>query len=358
MSQMKICLSQVLQNKRVVASAPGRVDLGGGIDHRIISLICNSEKLKTFNIAVKLYTKVILKSYRPGFILINSDKIGSKEYKSNYPQFNDKYSLVSAIANFFNVDGVEISIQTEFPPMSGLGGSGSLSIALIVAFIKALNLEKKYNQKDIVWLAHSIEDSLFKNTGLQDQAAACFGGINLFNWQYSNHLKIFKVNPLNYSKIDFEKTSLIVYSGCPHYLTQKGSRIIHSFFNQPECLTFVKQVNQNTNKFIKMLNLGNIDGLKICLNREEQLRHQFLKYRIPAASSKIISIARKNNCGVKFVGGGGGGCLWLLGNPTEINLVKQKISQLESAKILPFSIDYVGVKSNFILSDNYKNPLQ
>ena len=97
-----------------------------------------------------------------------------------------------------------------------------------------------------------------------------------------------------------------------------------------------------------MLKLGNLDGLKQCLDDEEQLRHQFLKYRIPAASSKIISIARKNNCGVKFVGGGGGGCLWILGQPNQIIKVKNKISQLESAKILNFSIDYSGVQSQTI----------
>lgn len=348
MSQMNNCLSQVLKNKKIIASSPGRVDLGGGIDHRIISLICHTEKLKTFNIAIQLYTTITLESYKPGYILINSDKIGSKEYQSSQPQFNDKYALVSAITNFFNVDGVKISIKTEFPPMSGLGGSGALSVALIVAFLKALNLYNRYTKKNIVWLAHSIEDSLFKNTGLQDQAAACFGGINLFKWYYHDCSKIFSQREINDSKINFENTSLVVYSGCPHYLTQKGSRIIHSFFSQPACLTFVKQVNQNTNKFLKMLKVGNLDGLKQCLNREEQLRHQFLKYRIPAASSKIISIARKNNCGVKFVGGGGGGCLWILGEPNQIVKVKNKISQLETAKILNFSIDYSGVQSQTV----------
>ena len=354
MSQIKNCLSQLLKNNRIVTSAPGRVDLGGGIDHRIISLVCQSENLKTFNIAVKLYTQVILEPYKEGFIYINSDKLGSKEYESSKPQFNDKYSLISAITKYFNIDGVKISIQTEFPPMSGLGGSGSLSVALITIFVKVLNLEKKYNPKKIIWLAHSIEDSLFKNTGLQDQAAACFGGINLFKWQYSDYSKIFKQINLNNPTIDFEKSSLIVYSGCPHYLTQKGSRIIHSFFNQINCLDFVKKVNQNTDRFIKYLKIGDINNLKDCLNNEERLRHQFLKYRIPAASSKIISIARKNNCGVKFVGGGGGGCLWILGKPLQINQVKEKISRLKSAQILLFNIDYHGVQSNSYLN-SFKN---
>lgn len=348
MGQNFFSLSQILKDKKVTSKAPGRVDLGGGIDHRIISLLCHSDNLATFNIAVKLYTKITLESYKDGFLYIDSDKIGSKEVIADKPCFNDKFALVVAIASFFKVSGVKISIQTDFPPMSGLGGSGSLSVALISAFIKALNLEASYTKKDIVWLSHSIEDSLFKNTGLQDQAAACFGGINLFNWRYQNFSEIFNRTSFNPTKIDFEKKSLIVYSGCPHYLTRKGSRIIYSFFNQSNGLDFVRRIDRNTSNFSSALNHGKLEIMKQCLNHEEELRRDFLKYRIPRVSAKIISIARVNGCGVKFVGGGGGGCLWILGKENEIASVKEKISQLKSATILPFSIDYQGIITNFI----------
>lgn len=347
MSQDVYSLSQVLKDRKVVSKAPGRVDLGGGIDHRIISLLCHSEKLATFNIAVKLYTTITLESYKKGYLYIDSDKIGSKEFSSSSLCFNDKFSLVTAILSFFRVDGVKVSIKTEFPPMSGLGGSGSLSVALITALIKVLKLEPQYSKRDVVWLAHSIEDSLFKNTGLQDQAAACFGGINLFNWEYQNLSTIFNQTPINIPKVDFEKKSLIVYSGCPHYLTIKGSRIIHSFFNQSNGIQFVKNVNRNTSNFILALKHNDLETMKHCLNYEEELRRDFLRYRVPGVSSKIISIARKNNCGVKFVGGGGGGCLWILGEPQQILNIKEKISQLKLAQILPFLIDFHGVSSCF-----------
>lgn len=266
---MANCLSEVLKNKTVITKAPGRVDLGGGIDHRIISLLCQHEKLATFNIAIQLYTQITLEPHKKGYIYINSESIGQKEILSSESNFNDKFGLVAAIANFFQVDGVKINIKTQFPPMSGLGGSGSLAVALIGAFVKALSLENKYSKKDIVWLAHSIEDSLFKNTGLQDQAAACFGGINLWQWQYPQHRQIFKQIPQASSKFNFENHSLVVYSGCPHYLTRKGSKIIYSFFNQNESLNFVHQVNKNTSRFIKSLHQNNLQGMIKSLDSEE-----------------------------------------------------------------------------------------
>lgn len=96
------------------------------------------------------------------------------------------------------------------------------------------------------------------------------------------------------------------------------------------------------------LNKGDIKTMKKCLNKEEELRRDFLKYRIPAASSRIISIARNNDCGIKFVGGGGGGCLWILGEEQKIIKIKEKISHLKTAKILPFNLDHKGVDGNVI----------
>jgi len=340
---MSNCLSQVLKNKKIIVKAPGRVDLGGGIDHRIISLICQDNDLSTFNIAIKLYTHITLESYKKNFILIDSDKVGQKEISSSNSQFNDKFGLIAAIARFFNVDGVKITIKTEFPPMSGLGGSGSLGVALISAFVLALNLNNLFSKKGIVWLAHSIEDSLFKNTGLQDQAAACYGGINFWIWKYSKFQEIYQQEPIVNTKIDFEKHSLVIYSGCPHYLTRKGSKIIYSFLKKDNNLDFVKKISENTAKFKESLLTDNIDLIIDCINTEEKLRSDFLEYKIPSAASKIITTARKNNCGVKFVGGGGGGCLWVLGQEDNLLKFKKEIYRLKTIQFLPFSIDYDGV---------------
>jgi len=343
---MNTCLSKILQNQKIIAKAPTRVDLGGGIDHRVISLLCQNSNLMTFNIAIKLYTHVILESYKEGYIFVTSESIGEEEMDVNNLCFNNKFGLIAAIVSCFGVDGVKIKITTDYPKMSGLGGSGSLAIALISAFVKLLNLEKIYSQKDIVWLAHSIEDSLFKNTGIQDQAAAFYGGVNVWKWSYNHHQKIYKQVSIRQSKINFEKNSMLVYSGCPHYLTQKGSKIIFSFFNKKEGINFVEKVNQNTKNFLSSLSLNKLDEAADCLNNEEVLRYNFLKYKVPLSSIKVINIARKNKCGVKFVGGGGGGCLWILGNEKNLEKIKSEISRIKKITVLPFSIDYQGVLVN------------
>jgi galactokinase/mevalonate kinase-like predicted kinase len=340
---MGIQLSKILRDKTVIAKAPTRVDLGGGIDHRVISLLCQKKDLITFNIAIKLFTYVTLEPYRDGYVFVESENIGEKEMDVNNFCFNDKFGLVAAIVSFFGVSGVKIKIKTDFPSMSGLGGSGSLSIALISAFVKVLNLNKTYNQKDIVWLAHSIEDSLFKNTGLQDQAAAFYGGINVWEWNYGHHKDVYKQLPIKQLNIKFEENSLLIYSGCPHYLTRKGSKIIYSFFNKKNSIDFVENVNENTKNFLYSLSVGNLDKVAKYLDKEEILRHDFLNYKIPSSSAKIIDIARKNGCGIKFVGGGGGGCLWILGEQKNLKTIKDEISKVKNIKILPFLIDYQGV---------------
>ena len=199
---MKINLSNILKSKKVISKAPTRVDLGGGIDHRLISLICNSEHLETFNIALQLYTKVELTSYKKG-VLVYSKELGQQELNLYKPRFTDKFGLISAIVQYFDITGVKIHITNDYPIQSGLGGSGSLAVALINAIVHILNLQSDkvtYYKKDIVWLAHSIEDSLFKNTGMQDQAVACFGGINVWRWKYGNHNELYSQIPIKNHK--------------------------------------------------------------------------------------------------------------------------------------------------------------
>lgn len=249
-------LTDILSRFEVRSRAPTRVDCGGGIDHRLISVLCHKEQLETFNIAIRLYSKMRLKPYKKGLILINSKKFGKKKIKLNRPSFKNKFAIISAIVSFFKVSGVRIEIETDYPPASGLGGSGSLSIALIGALIKSLELagkKVKLSPKQAIWLAHTIEDSLYHNTGLQDQAAAYYGGINLWRWKYPIYSVLFSRRPLKISSKEIEKHTCLVYSGKPHYPSHKGSRFVSSFINSSQRNFFVKKINENTGFFCEEL---------------------------------------------------------------------------------------------------------
>ncbi len=347
-----------MKNNKVIAKAPTRIDLGGGIDHRVISMLCQKNDLVTLNIAIQLYTHVKLESYREGHVLVCSESVGEKELNILKPRFNDEFGLISAIINYFGVDGLRIQIKHDYPSISGLGGSSSLAVALISAIIKALELKQKkisgYGPKDVVWIAHSIEDSLLKNTGMQDQVAACYGGVNVWNWRYNNHQDLYERKPVGKPMIDFVEHSILVYSGCSHYLSRKGSKMTYSFINKDGGVNFVEKVNKNTQQFLSALPNGDLQEMMKCLNKEEILRQKFLGYKVPTDAAKVIKLAREFGCGVKFVGGGGGGCLWILGEKNNLDYLSLEIVKIKEAEILPILIDNQGVQVRTEPTDKYE----
>jgi D-glycero-alpha-D-manno-heptose-7-phosphate kinase len=186
----RVDLSQLLSNFDIRSSAPCRLDCGGSTDYSLTSMLCKHWFPATINIGLELRTTVYLEPYTSGKILVESRNFGEQEICVPQLPLSGSLGLVFAILAYFGVHGVRVVINSQSPPHSGLGGSGTVSVALIGALFKTLSLirEEIYNIHDIVLLAHSIEDSLYGNTGLQDQAAAAYGGIHLWEWKFSKFL--------------------------------------------------------------------------------------------------------------------------------------------------------------------------
>jgi D-glycero-alpha-D-manno-heptose-7-phosphate kinase len=333
-----------LRKFKIESKAPTRVDCGGGVDHRLISALCHKEKLQTFNIAIQLYSKICLSSYKKGFILINAGEVGKEELELKNISLNGKFALVCAIISFFGISGLEVKIETDYPLVSGLGGSGSLSIALMGALIKLLKLagqEITFTPKQIIWLAHTIEDGLYHNTGLQDQACAYYGGVNLWRWQYPNHQILFSRKPLRIKSEEIEKHTCLIYSGVPHYPSNKGSKFVKSFINNRLGFSIVQKINRNVESFVVSLAKRDWASATKALNEEEYLRRKFLSFELGKNTIQLIREARQLGCGIKFAGGGGGGCLWAIGQVASILRFK-KICQ-SYAQPLPFKVARRGL---------------
>ena len=172
----------ILANKPIVASVPCRVDFGGTLDISTFYLPLNHMKPASFNIALNLRTVVTLSAWTKNRIKISSRGFESTECDRDQVPFDHPMGLMFAVASYFNAHGVHIQINSTSPPRSALGGSSSAAVAIIAAFYAALG--EKINPEKIVWLAHSIESSVAGvPCGVQDQAAAAFGGVNLWEWK-------------------------------------------------------------------------------------------------------------------------------------------------------------------------------
>lgn len=142
--------------------APLRITLGGGGSDLAQSGVC-------INMAINVYT----------YVAINP--IWDAEYSLHYSA-HERVATVDDISHRlfrrtfqqFDVQpGVEITTMSDVPASSGLGSSGAFTVALCRALNPTMPLH------EIVHHACQLD------TGMQDQYAAAYGGLNM--WRFSGN---------------------------------------------------------------------------------------------------------------------------------------------------------------------------
>jgi D-glycero-alpha-D-manno-heptose-7-phosphate kinase len=340
-------LSDLLSDYIITSSAPCRLDCGGSTDHRLTVLTCRHWSPATVNIGMDLRTMVRLEPYIAGKIAVVSKAVGEQEICIPQIPLSGPLGLIFAILAYFGVHGVRVLIESQFPPHSGLGGSGVASVAVIAALFKAVSLleERTYSHRDIVLLAHGIEDSLYGNTGLQDQAAAVFGGVNLWEWKFSTHLD-FVCTRLICEPEELKKHIVLAYTGTNHPPTRHGSMVLEAFKQSGAIASMVK-ISEQARIFAKAIQSNNYKEAGRALSTEFSLRSMLLPNILPDEDKVLIEVASEMGCGAKLTGHGGGGCVWAIGEMNAIALTrkywKDIFEQRGSGFLMPFSISQSGL---------------
>ena len=212
----------------VRARAPLRVSFcGGGTD--LVEYSSEHGGL-VLNATVARYAYATLRTLDVPEIRVKSlDYDMIARYDVDAPLIYDgKFDLVKGCLRRLSVapepgKGIELYLETDAPPGSGLGASS----ALVVAVIGALTTWQRVSltNYEIARLAYDIErKDVGVAGGMQDQYAATFGGFNLTEFHGEDDVV---VNPLRVDADivrELEYNSLLVFTGG----TRLSSRIIES----------------------------------------------------------------------------------------------------------------------------------
>ncbi len=340
--------NKLLKNKSIEASVPCRVDFGGTLDISTFYLPMAHLKPACFNIALNLRTFVTLSPWTEGKIRISSRGFESAEFDRKSVRFDHPMGLMFAIARYFNAHGIHIQINSTSPPRSALGGSSAAAVAIIAAVYQALG--QTINPEKIVWLAHYIESSVAGvPCGVQDQAAAGFGGVNLWEWQMGktgpefNQISVFdNQQDLN----EFNDHLLIAYCGIPHVSKDINKQWVDAFIQGKTTAVFEKIV-EITKEFFQAVKTRNFGLAGELMVQETRLRLEMTPEVLDKTGKKLFERAVALNCGARFTGAGGGGCLWAIGEKEKISDLtidwKNLLAPVEDAKILDTQIDTNGI---------------
>jgi D-glycero-alpha-D-manno-heptose-7-phosphate kinase len=198
-------------------------------------------------------------------------------------------------------------------------------------------------------LAYAIEGSVAGvPCGLQDQLAAAYGGINSWYWIDGTKGPCFKKKTVYQKKYfkNFEKHLLLAYCGIPHASRDINSKWVKQFVSGRHRELWI-EIIACTHRFIDALNKYNFEYAAESMNKEMVLRKKLTPEVLDSMGKRLVVSAVNNNCGARFTGAGGGGCIWAIGE--EENIVKLKreweaiLSKRKEALMLDVDIDSKGL---------------
>ncbi len=344
---------KILKNRRVEASAPCRVDSGGTWDIRSMALPMEAIEPVTLNIALSLRTRVELLPFEEGMVKVCSEGFpdtGAHEFKTL--PFDSTFGLFYAAISYFGFHGLEVRIASDSPSKAALGGSSTALVALIKALSKLAVLTGKppLPQKDILHLAYYLEDSTSSGKcGIQDQAAAVFGGVNLWRWHFGNRQAPYERTPLLDRKRqqDLSEHLLVAFSGRSHVSARINQGWLEGFLSGKTRAGWI-EANGIVRRLAQALIDRKWDQAAGLLREEMAVRRDITPDALIPVTRKLIQQAEQSGCGARFAGAGAGGSVWALGEKKRIDELKtiwrSILAPIRGAGILDCAVDPRGVR--------------
>jgi len=348
-----ILLSDFLSRQTVTASAPCRIDSGGTWDIKALALPLERVRPTTVNMALTLRTSVSLHPYEAGQVMIRSAGFDRPEvFPGDRLPFDTRFGLFFAAVSYFGFQGLEVRIDSQSPVKSALGGSSTALVALIKALSKAAFHigGRGLSNREILYLGYHLEDGISGgNCGIQDQAAAVYGGVQQWEWHYGNQTVLFTKRLL----LDREGQKalsgrlLVAYSGKRHTALRTNRRWIKDFLSGRTRSGWLK-VNETVQRFGRAIAAGDWNRAAAHIREEMAVRKEITPEALNPTAVDLIEKAEDAGCGARFTGAGAGGSLWAIGDRPQIETLRvlwqNRLAGIKGAAILDCRVDASGVR--------------
>lgn len=331
------------------SQTPLRLGLaGGGTD---INLYSDKYTGYVLNATISLYIHCTLVPRDDEKIIFNSADNGiCVEYKSAFDLKNDgKLDLYKLIYNRLIKDYIKkplsFSLHTysDVPSGSGLGGSSTLVVGIIKAFVEWFNLP--LGEYDIAKLAYEIErEDMGIVGGAQDQYAATFGGFNFMEF-YKNKRVI--VNPLrikNWIASELEARTLLYFTN----ITREAKDIEEhkkGKLGDENSLNAMHAIKQDALDMKEALFRADFDKIANILGKSWKSKKIISEIVSNDELERIYHLAMENGAySGKTSGAGAGGFMFFMVDPTKKYRLKQILNN-EQGYVQEFYFTKEGAKS-------------
>ncbi len=330
------------------SKAPLRLGLaGGGTD---LDVYCNKFGGYVLNSTISLYVHCTIEERDDKKIIfeaidINKNiELDSKKELVLDGEFDLFKGIYNKIIKDFDIKPLNFKLSTysDVPSGSGLGGSSTLVVSVIKAFVEWLNLP--LGEYDIAKLAFEIErEDIGIVGGAQDQYASTFGGFNFMEF-YNNKRVI--VNPLRIKNwiIDELEESMVLYFT---NITREASQIEQekkAVLDDKKALNTMHEVKQDAVLMKEHLLKGDIQNFAKILGKSWETKKRVSKSISNSEIDRVYNLAIESGAySGKVSGAGGGGFMFFMVEPTK-KLQLIKALNREQGEVINFHFVKDGTK--------------
>lgn len=237
-----------------------------------------------------------------------------------------------AALNLTEGQGGSITIRSDMPPGSGLGGSASYGVALLAALAPDMAADRHAiatlaQELETKWLGHSC--------GTQDQMAAAYGGVSFSEIEYPRFTHD-AIGLGNRFTLELESGFLLVYTGESHFSTHMHLTVVDELEHGVEkVVEAFHTLHACARDAATALRLKDLTQYKRVVNRnweaQKALHHDITTPAIESLHELITSIDPQ--AAFKGCGSGGGGSISLIVDPMKqsqiAEIVKTKFPSMQ-----------------------------
>jgi len=324
----------------IISRSPVRITLGGG-----------GTDLSSY---YSKYGGALIAAAIDKYTLVTAHTRFDDDIKLNYSKAEQVKNIDKIKHNIFREGlrllsikkGIELTSLSDMPSSSGLGTSGSFTVAVL----NALHTYKRefVSQKQLAEEACKIEIEILKEPiGKQDQYIAAFGGITSLKFAKNGTVTVEPVKMSEESQDELHNNIMLFYTGisrsASNILREQNEKSKEDESTTIETLHEIKRIGLETRKAFEKGDINKLgEFLDIHWNIKKKLSNGISNKYI----DECYDLAKKNGAlGGKIMGAGGGGFFMFYhdGNNTK-KTAFIKILAKKGLKRMRYNFDFEGSK--------------
>jgi D-glycero-alpha-D-manno-heptose-7-phosphate kinase len=324
----------------IISRSPVRITLGGG-----------GTDLASY---YSKYGGALIAAAIDKYTLVTVHTRFDDDIKLNYSQTEQVSSVDKIKHNIFREglnllkikNGIELTSLSDMPSSSGLGTSGSFTIALL----NVLHAYKKefVSQKQLAEEACKIEIEILKEPiGKQDQYIGAFGGITSLVFEKNGNVIVEPVKMSEEARDELHSNIILMYTGisrsASNILKEQHEKSKNNEKDVIETLHEIKRIGLETKK---VLESGDVDKLGEFLDMHWNIKKHLSKNITNQFIDDCYNLSKRNGAlGGKIMGAGGGGFFMFYhnGNNTDKTSFIKAMSKM-GLKRMRYNFDFEGSK--------------